>query len=116
MGDQGPEYTLRRPVDIYQPLPIVFQQDDEESGGYFVQEDGMASKTRPSASDQAVRNLSVSFLVSLCVAFFFFFATVFQFVFISNFEALFDFEFAINPSYLIIILRLVMMYPFLSYH
>lgn len=54
MGDQGPEYTLRRPVDIYQPLPIVFQQDDEESGGYFVQEDGMASKTRPSASDQAV--------------------------------------------------------------
>lgn len=53
MGDQGPEYTLRRPVDIYQPLPIVFQQDDEELGGYFVQEDGMASKTRPSASDSS---------------------------------------------------------------
>lgn len=78
MGDQGPEYTLRRPVDIYQPLPIVFQQDDEELGGYFVQEDGMASKTRPSASDSSVRNLSVSISFLSVGLFFFFFDVVFS--------------------------------------
>jgi len=50
MGDQGPDYTLRRPVDINQPLPIIFHQDDNDLDGYFIQEDGMASKSRPAPS------------------------------------------------------------------
>jgi hypothetical protein len=47
MGDPGPEYTLRRPVDIHTPLPIIFHQNDDDDGGYFIQEDGMATKNRP---------------------------------------------------------------------
>ena len=50
MAEPGPDYTLRRPVDIHQPLPIVFNQDEEEIGGYYITEDGIASKNPPPPS------------------------------------------------------------------
>lgn len=50
MAEHGPDYTLRRPVDIHQPLPIVFNQNEEEIGGYYITEDGIASKNPPPPS------------------------------------------------------------------
>lgn len=51
MADSGPDYTLRRPVDLTSPLTVIFHDNDDEVGGYFVQEDGVATKTRPTPSD-----------------------------------------------------------------
>lgn len=50
MAEHGPDYTLRRPVDIHQPLPIVFNQTEEEIGGYYITDDGIASKNPPPPS------------------------------------------------------------------
>lgn len=74
MTEQGPDYTLRRPVDIYQPLPIVVHQEDEEVGGYFIQEDGVASKNRPppSIAPKVRFSLKASTFLSVVWALFFF--------------------------------------------
>lgn len=62
MAESGPDYTLRRPVDVNTPLPVIFHEDEEDIGGYFVQEDGIATKHRP----QPTKASKVRFSLSLC--------------------------------------------------